>query len=320
MIFPYLIILLTLELTYFKIAQVFKIIDIPNSRSSHQEITIRGGGIIFTFSALIWFFDNGFAYFYFIIGLLILSVISFVDDIYNVKRRIRLVLHLTAVLLLFHQLNLFEMQWYVLPIATIFVIATINAYNFMDGINGILGMYSLVVLAILYYINDYIIRYTDSTFILVVILSLLVFNFFNFRSQAKCFAGDVGSVSMAFIVVFLIGQLILATSNIYFVFLLLVYGIDTSITLIFRVLRRENIFEAHRSHFYQYLVNERKIGHLSVSLMYALSQLFASILLLKLIGEGREHYTLLIVFVFVLSYIATRFILEGKAKILKGIN
>ncbi|WP_343530392.1 glycosyltransferase family 4 protein [Pedobacter sp.] len=311
----YLITFLILELVYFKIADRFNIIDKPNHRSSHTSITIRGGGIIFPIAILVYALINGFQSAYFIIGLLAISTVSFLDDILTLNNKVRLSVHLCSVLLLFLQWDLFSLSWYWVLIALIFVIATINAYNFMDGINGITGGYSLLTIATLYYIDQNVISFTSAELLLIVGLALLVFNFFNFRKKAKCFAGDVGSVSIAFIIVFLIGQLILKTQNISYILLLLVYGTDTAFTVLFRKIRKENIFEAHRSHFYQFLSNHMKYSHLLVSLLYVVAQLLINVLLILLTGETMI-YTLLLFFAFIVIYLSLRLKLEGKKRLL----
>jgi len=304
-----------LELAYFKIADHFNIIDKPNARSSHQNITLRGGGVIFSFAGMIYFILSGFQYPYFIIGLLAIATISFIDDMLTLNNKIRLSIHLISVLLMFFQWSLFQLDWYWIPVALIFVIGTINAYNFMDGINGITGSYSLLAIASLYYINKEVVQFTSSDLLIVVGLSLLVFNFFNFRKRAKCFAGDVGSVSIAFIIVFLIGHLIIKTGNFNYILLLLVYGLDAVITIFFRLIRKENIFEAHRSHFYQYLANERKWSHLVVSGLYFGVQFFINSLIVFLL---KESFIMAICFVVVsvAAFLILRFLTEGKRKLL----
>lgn len=307
--------LFLLEVGYFKIADHFNIIDKPNARSSHQSITLRGGGVIFSMAGIIYFIVSNFQYPYFIIGLFTIATISFIDDILTLNNKIRLCIHLISVLLMFYQWNLFELSWYWIPVALIFVIGTINAYNFMDGINGITGSYSLLAIVSLYYINNFIIQFTSSDLLIIIGLSLLVFNFFNFRRKAKCFAGDVGSVSIAFIIVFLIGQLIIKTGNFNYILLLLVYGLDAVITIFFRLIRRENIFEAHRSHFYQYLANERKWSHLVVSGLYFVVQLFVN---LSFIFVLKDSFTMAICFtvVAVVVFFILRFLIEGKRRLL----
>lgn len=315
----YFILFVALELIYFKIADRFNIIDKPNHRSSHTSITIRGGGIIFPLSILVYTLFNEFQDIYFVVGLLAISTVSFLDDILTLNNKVRLSVHLTSVLLLFFQWDLFSLSWYWLLIALIFVIATINAYNFMDGINGITGGYSLLTVGTLYYINQNIVNFTSNELLIIVGLALLVFNFFNFRIKAKCFAGDVGSVSIAFIIVFLIGQLILKTNNVSYIFLLLVYGTDTAFTVLFRKIRKENIFEAHRSHFYQYLSNQRSYSHLLVSFLYIVAQLLINVLLITLTNETMI-YTLLLFFAFIMIYLYLRFKFEGGKRLLHSYN
>lgn len=307
--------LFLIELVYFKIASRYNIIDKPNQRSSHTEITIRGGGVIFALAALVWFLTHQFEYTYFIIGLLAISIISFLDDVLTLNNKLRLVIHLVSAILLFIQWDLFSLSWYWILVVLIFVLATINAYNFMDGINGITGSYSLLTIATLYYINETMVNFTSSNLLITVGLSLVVFNFFNFRKKARCFAGDVGSVGIAFIIVFFIGQLILKTNDLSYVLLLLVYGVDTAFTVLFRKLRGEYIFEAHRSHFYQYLSNQLKIPHLVVAGIYFMAQLLISMLLILLIDE-HLFYTLLVVLIYVGCYLMLRLKFEGKAQLL----
>jgi len=308
-----------LEIFYFKIADHFNIIDKPNARSSHQAITLRGGGIIFTLAAIIFFFAFGFKYPYFIFGLFLISLISFLDDIFTLNNKVRLSIHLLSVILMFYQWQLFSLSWYWIPVALIFVIGTINAYNFMDGINGITGGYSLLAIATLYYINDQIISFTSSDLLITVGLSLLVFNFFNFREKARCFAGDVGSVSIAFIIVFLIGQLVIQTKNINYILLLLFYGIDAVTTIVFRVIRKENIFEAHRSHFYQFLSNEKKWPHLVVVSIYILIQLIINIVLILFVGKDSLTALFLIVTLGII-FLVVRFKTEGKERLIKSVT
>ena len=266
-------ILLGIELLYFKVADRFNIIDKPNERSSHSRITLRGGGIIFYFGALLYFIVNGGGFPFFMLGLTIITLVSFIDDIHSVSRRVRLVIQFTAMALLFYQWGLFGgTPWWYLIIALICCTGIINAYNFMDGINGITGGYSLVLLGSLFYINHSVIHFTDELLIVVMILAVLVFNIFNFRTSAKCFAGDVGAVAIAFVVLFLLGQLILLTKDFSYIILLAVYGVDSVLTIVHRLLLKENIFDAHRKHAYQILANELGWKHVSVSISYMILQ------------------------------------------------
>ncbi|MGE4586131.1 MAG: glycosyltransferase family 4 protein [Mangrovibacterium sp.] len=284
------IILFLFELAYFKLAGHFNIIDKPNQRSSHSRITLRGGGVIFYLGVLLYFFWSGFAYPWFFTGLTLIALISFADDVKPRSSCLRLVVHFVAMSLMFYQWNLFQMPWYFTLIALIISTGILNAYNFMDGINGITGGYSLVVLGAFWFINLYRVPFVDNRIILLSMLALLVYNFFNFRTRARCFAGDVGAISIAFIVVFLLGLLMLKTGDIRYILLLAVYGVDSVCTIIHRLMLRENIFEAHRKHAYQLMANELKIPHVLVSSLYMVLQAFIAAGLLLVFPSFRWFY------------------------------
>ena len=292
MYFAVFLVLFVLELLYFRIADKFNIIDKPNHRSSHTQITLRGGGIIFPIAFLLYFASSILyrkdtflpkEYWAFGLGLLILSVISFLDDILDLSTKLRLFFHFISVSLLIYFLGiLFLLPIWLLPIVFIFIIGVLNAYNFMDGINGITGLYSFVILSTLYYINQYKIIFTDVNFIIYPVLASLVFLFFNFRIKAKCFAGDVGSMSIAFWVLALLGALVIKTKDFTYFLFLGVYGIEVISTILQRIKLKENIFEAHRHHLYQLLVNQMKWSHLLVATLYGGVQLLINACVIKL--------------------------------------
>lgn len=266
------ILLLLTELIYFRIANRFNIIDKPNERSSHTRVTLRGGGIIFYFGALLYFLANHFEYPWFMTGLTLITIVSFIDDIHSVSKRVRLAIHFTAMLLLFYQWGGTALPWWYIPIALIFCTGLINAYNFMDGINGITGGYSLVVTGTLLYINEYQVNFIEAQLLWVMVIAITVFNIFNFRKKAKCFAGDVGSVSIAFIILFLLGKLIIQTRDLSYIVVLVVYGVDSTLTVVHRLLLHENISLPHRKHMYQLMANELTLPHVLVSLVYMVLQ------------------------------------------------
>ena len=231
-----LVLLFLAELFYFRIADKCNIIDKPNERSSHTRITLRGGGIIFYFGVLAYFLTSHFEYPWFMLALTLITFISFVDDIRSTSQVLRLVFHFSAMALMFYQWGLFSLPWWTLFVALIVCTGIINAYNFMDGINGITGGYSLVVLVALAYINEAVVPFVEQGFILTVLCSVVVFNFFNFRKRAKCFAGDVGSVCIAFVLLFFIGKLVIRTEDFSWIILLAVYGVDSVLTIIHRLM------------------------------------------------------------------------------------
>lgn len=312
----YLPVLYLCLLFYFRLAVQYQITDKPNHRSSHQRLTIRGGGIVFPVALLLQFLLNGFDYPFFTLGLFLISLVSFYDDLKPLSNKVRLLVHLIAVSLVFMQTGLLSYPvWIIIPVY-ILVIGTINAYNFMDGINGITGTYSLITILSLYFINESIISFVKSEWLIVSALALLVFNFFNFRKKAKCFAGDVGSVSMAFIIIFFLLLLIIQSGNLKYIALLLIYGLDSVTTIIFRLIRRENIFEAHRSHFYQYLANIKGWPHLRVSVLYMLVQGLVNLLIIYLDMD----LTAFLIFILLsgLAFVGIRFAVEGRGRLMKG--
>lgn len=243
--------------------------------------------------------------------------ISFVDDIHSLPDSVRLVVQFVAMGLLFWQIVQSlgfaggEFAWWVWALigiaALIVCVGATNIYNFMDGINGITAGYSLAVLVPLFLLNrmsDLAGQFVDGSLIVVVVLSVLVFSFFNFRpkNKAKCFAGDVGSVGMAFILLFLIGCLIMKTRDITWLIFLLVYGIDGCCTIVHRVMLHENLGEAHRKHAYQLLANELGWSHVVVSLLYFGLQLVISLVMIYLVPDKvLAHWIYLIMVALVLA-------------------
>lgn len=271
-----LLMLVLLELAYFRIADRFNIIDKPNMRSSHTSVTLRGGGIIFLFGAWLFGLLFGFEYSWFILGLSLIGIVSFIDDIHSLPDSVRLMAQFIAMFLMFYQFDILNWHdWWMVLIALIVCVGIINAYNFMDGINGITGGYSIAVLLPLIYLNTSV-DFISQDYLYVVGLSLLVFCFFNFRKKAKCFAGDVGSISMAFIILFALGKLILKTGDFSYIVFLAVYGADTVLTICHRIQLHENIGQAHRKHAFQIMANELHIPHTRVSSLYMIIQLAIS--------------------------------------------
>ncbi len=274
-----LVLLIVAELVYFKIADKCNIIDKPNERSSHSTIVLRGGGIIFLVGVWMWSVFYGFQYPWFLAAVTLAAGISFVDDIRSLPDSVRLVVQFTAMGLMFQQLDILHLDmWWVVILALIVCVGASNIINFMDGVNGITAGYSLAVLIPLLIMNHKI-GFMEDSFLLVVILSVLVFSIFNFRERgkAKCFAGDVGSVGIAFIMLFAIGKLVMATGDVTWLLFLLVYGVDGCLTICHRILLHENLGEAHRKHAYQLMANELKMSHVVVSLTYMAMQLVVSL-------------------------------------------
>ena len=305
--------LVLILLAYFKVADKYNIIDNPNERSSHREITIRGGGVLFPISILLWSLIEG-VFNPFILGLLCISIISFIDDCKPLSNKIRISIHFLSIGLLLYQLGFSEYSLIAWGLGLLFIGGWINAFNFMDGINGITVLYSLSILVICYYLNTQV-NFIQTSFLLYTGVGLVVFGFYNVRKKAKSFAGDVGSVSMAFILALILLSLMLNTENWQYILMVSVYGIDTVVTIIQRLIKKENVFKAHRSHLYQYLANEAKYPHVWVSSIYAVIQLVLNTVLVFYIIPSNNH---LIAFMYlVLQGVSYIFI---KRSLMKRLN
>lgn len=307
MIGTYLIIavlLVAAELIYFRIADKFNIIDKPNERSSHSTIVLRGGGIIFAISMIVWsitpypsttgqgsimFIAE---YWPFILGLLLVAGVSFIDDVHSLPDSLRMVAQIVSILLMFWSIGLFglDLSWWMIAlivvIALFFCVGATNIINFMDGINGITAGYALAMLVPIALVNNQSRigelengAFIEPSYLIVAIIGVLVFSLFNFRpkGKAKCFAGDVGSIGIAFIILFALGKLMLATQDVTYIIFFLVYGIDGSMTIFHRIMLHENLGQAHRKHAYQLMANELKMSHVTVSLLYMTMQLVVSL-------------------------------------------
>lgn len=318
------ILLLAIELLYFRIADRYNIIDKPNERSSHSTIVLRGGGVIFLLSAWVWSAFFGLHYPWFLLGLTLVAGVSFVDDIRSLLDSVRLVVQFAAM-----GLTLFELfcmpgqflesaSWWMMVafvvMGMVIFVGASNIINFMDGINGITGGYAAAVLVPLLIVNEGAmlkvvngaVSFVPSSLVITVLLADVVFCLFNFRQKgkAKCFAGDVGSIGIAFLLLFLIGGLVMMTGDVTYFIFLLVYGVDGCLTIIHRIMLHENLGEAHRKHAYQLMANELKIGHVTVSLIYMGIQLAISLGFIYLIPNTIVAHWVYLVGMFVVLAVA----------------
>jgi len=320
------VVLLAIELVYFKIADKCNIIDKPNFRSSHSKVVIRGGGIIFPVAMWLWamyqfFVNEGFdiPYLWFLVGLTLVALVSYVDDVRGVRYLVRLQIQFLSVALLFYQVFLCNSeiidQWplflglLLIAIAWVACVGMANIINFMDGINGITGSYALAVLvplAIINYLPSQECLFIDSSLLTTAIVAVVVFSCFNFRpsGRAKCFAGDVGSLSIAMIIIFCLCNLIVVKGDVTWVVFLIVYIIDGGLTIVHRLMMNENITQAHRKHAYQIMANELKIPHPVVSLIYAGTQILISLGFIYLCPESNlAHWVFLLTVALALTII-----------------
>lgn len=314
MIWTYVIIaaiLLIAELVYFKIADHFNIIDKPNARSSHTKVALRGGGIIFTIALWIWSIWYGFPEPWLLAAVSLAAGISFVDDIHSLPDSLRLVVQFAAMTMILYPVCIgtqfpLWIQIAILIVALIVTVGCTNIFNFMDGINGITGGYALAMVIPLFLLNRKY-AFMEESLLVVIGLSLVVFSFFNFRTKARCFAGDVGSIGMALFLVFCVSRLIYVTGDVTWVVLYLLYGVDGVLTICHRILLHENLGKAHRKHVFQLMANELKMPHVVVSTIYMVLQLIVSLVAIYLIPDTiTVHwvYLIAVAVLFASGYIA----------------
>ena len=310
--------LLITELIYFKIADNFNIIDKPNERSSHSSVVLRGGGVIFSLAMMAWAimmtvqgeWSVVIVYLPFLVGLLLVATVSFWDDVESLPDSVRLVVQFGAMALMFWSMGIIHWNmWWIILVALIVCVGATNVINFMDGINGITAGYALAVLVPLMLLNNAV-EFIAESYLVVAIIGVLVFCIFNFRpkGQAKCFAGDVGSIAIAFIMLYAIGRLVVLTQDVTYLIFLLVYGVDGCLTICHRILLHENLGEAHRKHAYQLMANELKVGHVKVSMLYMGIQLIVSLGFIYLCPNTiLAHWIYLISAILILSVIYVLF-------------
>jgi len=299
------IILIMCAVVYIKFAQKYNIVDNPNFRSSHTIPTIRGGGVLFYIAVFIFFITSNFQYPYFFIGISSIAIVSFIDDLKTLTAKIRLPFQFIAIALVLYQVGVFNQPILVVGLVTIIGVGFINMYNFMDGINGITGIYSLVVLTGFLGIN-YFENIVPTNLIGYVVVAILVFGYYNFRIKARLFAGDIGSISLAMLIFFLGLSFTIQLNAPILLLMVSIYGIDSGLTILYRAYLKENITQAHRHHIYQKLVDVLQWSHLKVAIVYAVVQFMLTSMVIFLYKTSLVTQYLVIgttIMVLVLSYV-----------------
>lgn len=305
----YTILLFIIFLIYFRLARKYSIVDVPNHRTMHEGSTIRGGGIAIAFAIIVCSVFIEIPGWIFTISLVVLSIVGFLDDIYDISLKIRLPAQILAIILILMELNLLGLNPILLILIVIVAAGILNAYNFMDGINGMTGGYSLVTLLSLLYINNTVQSFIPNSFLFFVLLAIFVFSIFNFRSKAICFAGDIGSLSIALIVIYLLIKLISETHQFGYLLFLTLYGIDTIFTIIQRIAMKENIFQAHRMHLFQVVVSKSGMPHIYMSIIYLVIQAiinFAIITTLTMTKEVQVSFLCVVLIIVSIIYIIVK--------------
>ena len=221
-----------------------KILDIPNERSSHTKPIPKGGGWIIVIFAIITLLTPTLMPFYFYITILALAILSWSDDIKNINPFIRLFFQFFILFIYFNYLYLNKFDYLEVTIISLVFIWFINIFNFMDGIDGITPSVTITIL-----IGWSISHYFDFV-MFGLIFCCLGFLFWNWH-PAKIFLGDVGSIPLGFICGYFLLHTGLTGQWEWAISLPMYYILDTSITLINRLITGKKIWQAHSEHFYQ---------------------------------------------------------------------
>lgn len=291
-----LLVLWSLLLLYFPFAAKRGMLAGVNHRSSHTKPVITGAGFIFPLSYLVYGIvlsvqtSVSFPWFFFA-GLLMLSVVSFIDDLEEVWFLWRLLVQLVAIALMLWQIQIDTpmlsiapsvVQWSAIVMCWGFSVGLLNMYNFMDGLNGMLGGLALSSLIPFWLINEFVVSFVDAQLLYFSLIPTLLFVFYNARTQAKCFSGDVGAIALGYVMTYILFNLLIVTGNVAYLALFASIFIEAGLTIVQRLFAGENIFQPHRIHLFQLLCNEGKRNHVAVSAMYGGVQLFIGLLLFVL--------------------------------------
>lgn len=300
---------------YMRIARKWEITDEPGYRSNHSHTVLRGGGILFPIVVLIFFLIHGLIHPYFFLGVLLLSVVSFWDDVMNVKAVYRLLVQIAAVGLMLLDLEVIHMGGFMLFLMFFVAIGWINAFNFMDGINGITAINASLNLFTLVLINHEL-RFMEMRLLIFLLLSVIVFGIYNFRRRALVFAGDIGSITMAYATAFAMGALIIHTGQWQYLLFLSIYVIDAGYSVLHRVFHGFNPLQPHRTFLFHMLVNEVGWPHLAVSSLYAGLQLIINLLTYFVIipGNYTNYWSVFMLVILTLAYWLIKTNLRSKAK------
>lgn len=284
------------------------IVDVPNERSSHDNVIPKGGGIgiwaAFVFCSVYLDVSKSFW-----ISGFVLALVSFVGDRLDIRPKIRLVVQfgcgLVFLIGLMAELDANFMGYLLIVPLSVFIVGTANFYNFMDGINGIAGITGVIgflLLAVYGYGAC-----ADSVYIaLSIAMACSCAGFLPFNvPRAKVFMGDVGSILLGFVFACMVVVISKDLSDfICTAAFLFPFYLDELATMVVRIQDGDNLTHPHRKHIYQLLANQRGIAHWKVAVSYGLLQLFVSISVIMVKPYGMVSLILLLL---LYSYIFFRF-------------
>lgn len=279
--------MLAIGFVYYFISKKLAAVNTNLAVRNGKGFAITGMGLALVLGILVYGLLTDTDHRYFLFAFSMLAIVNWLDDLYDIHSGWRLIAQFLSVSFLVMEFDLISSYWS--PFFLVIAVGVVNAYNFMDGINGMSGVYGLALFIPLTLILPF--QTADVGLILLVMAFLVVFLVFNFRRSATVILGDVGSVTLGFLVLFYSLQ---CFKN-YDIYLLMSFSmlflLDTGLTLFERMLKFENVFQSHKGHLYQLLVHRKGWDQRWVALGYGLVQLSINISLIQL--ESRRSQLLI---------------------------
>jgi Fuc2NAc and GlcNAc transferase len=315
-----------------KVAWNVGLVDQPDERRSHQQVTPRGGGLAIVL--VFWLWILGAAYFSGlpklswlpILPTLFLALVGFIDDLYSVSAMKRLALQF-----FFSGLSLYLMQGihfqlilggFIIPhslvlfVSLVFLVWSINLYNFMDGINGLAGFEALTIsifMAIITYLDGDMNKSTLWGILASGVAGFLVWNF----PKAKIFLGDVGSYFLGS----MFGILLLDSANtkprLFWCGLILLgyFVVDATLTLLVRIWFRLPAFKPHQTHAFQIMLKRFESNHTKVTSLVLSINFFWLLPWAILVSKGYLNGLMGVLIAYLPLVIIVWFVEAGRPKI-----
>jgi len=283
------------------------LVDIPNERSSHVRPTPRGGGTSFVVVALVLTTVAALrlsiammpGMVALMLGSLLVAGVSLADDRWRLPVRFRFGAHTVGALILLagggwiREVDLpggvvWSLGWAGLPLTFVWIAGLTNAYNFMDGIDGLAAGQAVIAAVAMAWLSQ--VWGADQVALAMAILASSVLGFLSHNwPPAKIFMGDVGSAFLGFSFA---GWAVLSSNTpsnklpfVAWAVLLAPFLFDTGVTLISRVVRGQRWYEAHREHFYQRLIRQGW-SHKAVTSLYLGVATFLGLVMIAYYGYG----------------------------------
>ena len=299
-----------------KVAHKVKLVDTPNHRSFHTNVTPKGGGLIFSLAVLIFIslvqFEIVLEHYLIFIAILLVTLIGIVDDLFDVSPKLKfLVIFIATLLLYFDQVTINSLGYYfgyevslhwllVFPFTFFAIAGFTNALNLIDGIDGLSTGISIIILSTFLAIG---ITYQDQFLILLssaFITTLLAFLVFNWH-PAKIFMGDAGSLTLGFTIAVLAIKSLEYINPTAILFIGAMPILDTFMVILRRKQRSLSIFKADKNHLHHILYDQKKDVYFTTVMLWML-QLVFSIIGYRSIGQDDSWNILLFLLLFFIFF------------------